>query len=390
MRVLHLIDAASSQACPTTLALVSDSVDRLGNIDQRVLLLGGSPLRGMARSVGLRYGECRGVPFGMAIHAWATMPRLLREWGRFDVVHCWSIGAATLASLAMPRTPRLLTLTVQPPRQHVHWLRMLTGVGAALAPMVVLPISHTIRRELLAGGLAEVDVHVLRPGIDRGRIATHARTVLRKRWGVEDQTSKVIALLSDPPQAGDAIDAVWAIGLMNLSVGEDGLPVRLLVTPRQHRRIRAEQLSRATDRLNAIIVCSQLDRPWEVLPGCDAAFVLGASAGGLSLIWAMAAGVPIIGEARYAVSEIVEDRHSALLTKPDAPVALAHRLGQLFTDDHLAWQLRDTACHEAYSFFSRVRYCQSLRRVYEQIADGLPVEVPPLEVTGGIRFAGRA
>jgi len=64
-------------------------------------------------------------------------------------------------------------------------------------------------------------------------------------------------------------------------------------------------------------------------------------------------------------------------------------LRQLIDDPQLAWKLRDTARHEAYSFFSRQRYGQSLQTVYQQVVAGEPVEIPPMEVTGGLRFAGR-
>jgi glycosyltransferase involved in cell wall biosynthesis len=121
----------------------------------------------------------------------------------------------------------------------------------------------------------------------------------------------------------------------------------------------------------------------------DAAVVIGPKAGGLSLLWAMGANVPIVGQATHAISEIVEDRHSALLAPPHDGPALAHRLQRLLGDRQLAWSLRDTARHEAFSFFSRQRYCRDLTEVYRQAIDGEPVSVPEMEITGGMRFAGR-
>jgi glycosyltransferase involved in cell wall biosynthesis len=104
----------------------------------------------------------------------------------------------------------------------------------------------------------------------------------------------------------------------------------------------------------------------------------------------MAAGVPIVAEATYAISEIVEDRHSALLAKPEQPRMLAGRITPLMADPQLAWKLRDTARHEAFSFFSRQRYCQALQGVYEQLVGGRAVEIPQIPITGGLRFSGRA
>jgi glycosyltransferase involved in cell wall biosynthesis len=100
--------------------------------------------------------------------------------------------------------------------------------------------------------------------------------------------------------------------------------------------------------------------------------------------------VPIVGEATYAISEIVEDHHSALLAKPGQPKSLAHRVSQLLADRLLAYKLRDTARHEAFSFFSRQRYCESLQGIYNQMLESRPVAIPDMPITGGLRFTGRA
>ena len=167
-------------------------------------------------------------------------------------------------------------------------------------------------------------------------------------------------------------------------------PVRLLVHPRQRNRLRAVRMWRGLGRSHWLITDAALDEPWQVLPGCDMALAMGPHAGNLSLLWAMAANVPIVGEATYATSEIVEDRHSALLTKPGEAHQLGHRIRQLVDDPQLAWQIRDAARHEAYSFFSRQHYCKRVQVVYKQLIAGRAVEVPQLEVTGGLRFTGRA
>jgi glycosyltransferase involved in cell wall biosynthesis len=142
-------------------------------------------------------------------------------------------------------------------------------------------------------------------------------------------------------------------------------------------------------RHDAVIADHDAACPWRTLPACDVALAMGDAGAGLSMLWAMAAGVPIIAEARYATSEIIEDRHSALLTRPGKTPAIAERLTQLLADRQLAWKIRDAARNEAYSYFSRQRYCQSLTTVYESFAAGNPIEIPPMEPTGGLRFMGR-
>jgi len=473
MRILHLIDAASAQSTSTTLAMLADAQGRLGDAGERVVLLGGSHLAEQARSAGVMDPVRIGVPMGRAVFALRALPRELRRRGErpFDVIHCWSVGALTLASLLLRATPRVLSMTVQPTSQQVRWLRLLTsetsivgwhgqaavrrglpvaddhlrphgqtapGSGLPVPPgdsphsavaCAILPISSTIRRDLLTGGVSEAAVHVLRPSIDMSRIAARGRASLREAWGIDPATDAktiVVALPSDPPGAADAVAAMAACRFALETVQADGFDIRLLVHPFQRRRLQAKQMLRSIGGLRMLIDEPRLAQPWTVLSGCDIALALstdgpvrvrgadarpvssqrpptkdighgylgaGASAeaggGGLSLLWAMAGNIPIVGEATYGISEIVEDRHSALLARPGQLRTLAHHLRQIITDKHLAWTLRDTARHEAYSYFSRTRYCASIRGVYGQMIAGRPVEVPAMESTGGLRFTGR-
>lgn len=425
MRLLHLLDDTGPDLSGATLALLQESLGRVRDAHERVLLLGGSALARDAHAVGIRGARLVGLPARQIALALPGIRRALAPWGRpgevnpgrgFDLVHCWSIGSFTLASLLWRRVPRVLTLTAPPSPRAVKWLRTLTRDAAC--PCAILPISSVIRRELLTGGVDEPLVHVLRPGLSLGRVDPNARKALRERWGIESDATRVVMLLGDPPRAADAVAGMMAVGLAEESYNGAAPPsaagssapadFRLLLHPDQRRRANAQETCRLLGRRERLIQEEAVDRPWEVLPGCDAALAIsdqdvatgawpsgrgqaeGGVGGGLSLLWAMAANVPIVGEASYAISEIVEDRHSALLTRPGHPKALAHLLRRLFDDPALAFKLRDTARHEAYSFFSRLRYCQSLEAVYSQVAARRPVEVPPLESTGGLRFMGRA
>ena len=75
MRVLHLIDAVSPQATSTTLAMLSDAQGRLGHVEDRVALLGGSHLADQAGSAGVLDPMRIGAPMGRAIFAWPALRR---------------------------------------------------------------------------------------------------------------------------------------------------------------------------------------------------------------------------------------------------------------------------------------------------------------------------
>ena len=387
MRIWHLIDAVSPQATATTLALLRESLGRPAEADQRVILLGGSPLRRSAHAVGIRDAMTIGVPFGRAAMGAFAVQRLLRGEPPPHLVHCWSIGSFSLAALLWRRAAKVLTLTVAPSRRAGRWLRVITADAAPQS--VVLPISSTIRRGILAHGVRVDAVHVLRPGLDMARVEHAARQALRAAWHVEESQYKVLALLTDPPHSADAFDATMAAALSDPDPVSAHWQTCVLIHPAARFSRRAARVMEQVGRGHRFIVDERLDRPWLVLPGCDVVLAQGPDAGGLSLLWAMCANVPIVGEANYAISEVVEDHHSALLARPGAAKFLAHRLRQLLTEPQLAWRLRDTARHEAYSFFSRQQYCRNLKTVYEQVVTGRPVEVPQPESTGGLRFSGR-
>ena len=387
-RVLHVIDQVSPQACGTTLALMAESLGRLGHVEQQPLLLGSQDLRSVAHHAGVANSNYLGVPFGRSVWGASAVKRWLKRRPLFDVIHCWSIDALSLACVLRRGVPKLLTLTIPPSQRTIHWLRILTREAAG--SVTLLPISNTIRRALLSGGVPESAAAVLRPGIDMGKTVFEERAILRRQWGADSCQDIVIASVADPPWLGDSLASAAAVYLADGSSETDGYRIRLLTHPRQVNRLRAAKITRQLDRPYCIIPEPRLEHPWRILPGCDLALAQGPAAGGLSLLWAMSANMPIVGEATYAICEIVEDRHSALLAQPGVPHTLSRRIGQLLHDRQLAWKLRDTARHEAYSFFSRRHYCQSLAAVYEQVTAGEPVEVPPLPQTGGLRFAGRA
>lgn len=401
MRVLHLIDAASPQACPTTLALLSEAIGRLIDVEQHVVLLGGSALRDAAKAAGIRDATLIGTPFGRAMHGAFALRRQLAAMPRFDLVHAWSIGSLTLAALLLRDTPRVITLAMPPTPRQLHWLRMIVehSPDAGSGGATVLATSATIRREAMSRGVPEKSVHVLRPGIDMGRVSKVNRSAVRESWGLPvgtpaDRTSHVIALLADPPHAHDALFSTLVCSIAGEIYGprQPHSPhrVHVLAHPDLHRRINAQAMTREMGVAHMVICDERLARPWEVLPACDLALATGANAGGLSMLWAMASNIPIVAEAGYAVSEIVQANTSALVAKPGVHKQLALRINQIIDEPHTAWKLRDAARHECYSFFSRQRYCTQLKTVYEQVMAGQPVDIPPLESTGGLRFSGHS
>lgn len=389
MRVLHLFDASDVSLPHARLALLAQSIGRLAGVEQDVCLLGNRDLETAAQSLGISARWRFNVAGKHAAAGYFSVRRALRGLS-YDLIHCWSsgaMGAATLAVLLAPRTPRVVTVTQPPTRCQAHWARMLSSEAPSTTTW--LPISQTLARELKSGGVAASAVHVLRPGIDMGLVNHSERQVVRDSLGAEKNTL-VVALISDPPEVVNCVNAHMAVGLADQILRASGVRAMLVVHPQQKAIDQSMAAGRELGLADTLVIDERVACPWSLLPGCDVALAMENTAGGLPLLWAMAANVPIIGEANYAISEIVEDRHSALLAKPGIPKAITHRLTQIANDKQLAWKLKDTARHEAYSLFSRQTYVQSLLSVYEQIVTSQAVVVPELQSTGGLRFAGRA
>src|SRR6185369_9792026 len=99
--------------------LLAASLGRIGEASEQVVLLGGSALARQAEAVGIRGAMSVGVPFGRALAGWPAVASHLRRLGlggagapggAFDLIHCWSVGALSLATLMFRATPRLLSV----------------------------------------------------------------------------------------------------------------------------------------------------------------------------------------------------------------------------------------------------------------------------------------
>ena len=394
MRVLHLINQASAQATATTLNLLATAMDKVAG-EHQVLLIGGEPLCLSAKAAGVPTFKAMGAPGG---HALAALPRL-RHWlgnnEQPDMVHCWSVGSLLLACLACRRVPRVLTLTLLPSPREIHLLRMLVAEAGAQKLSIVTTTAH-IAREIMSKGVAPESVDVLRPGIDMGLIKADERDAIRQSWDLDGEKPFVVMLLSDPSIFSDAARGSMILGLTQVGLSNPQRPVHLLLHPDQKNRLAALNPMRPLNCEHLIITDNRTAYPWQVLPGCDAVIALDDCRAGLSIAWAMAANVPIVGHATADICEWVEDHHSALLVAPDrdssSQPSLRHLAGKLmhvFTDAQLTYKLRDTARHEAFSFYSRTRFGNDLNTVYLQLLDGIKLNVPDMPSTGGLRFSGR-
>lgn len=87
----------------------------------------------------------------------------------------------------------------------------------------------------------------------------------------------------------------------------------------------------------------------------------------LPICMAMAAGLPIVAAVTPTVSELLEDRRTAIMLKPGSPRELAQKILRLREDPPLQRRLGDAARAEAYEFFSMSRFLEEYRTLYRRL-----------------------
>ncbi len=378
MHILHVIDWSSSESLGTTLALIADLMREFerGEDDHRLCVLGSDEMIDRCNKIGLVGFDCLRVGLGDAMLGWPMFRRYLKklrgEWG-VDVIHAWSLGCAALAKMTARELTCVCTVTQMP---HVSWKNMVVKYVVGKRPVSIVATNQTIGKALFLSGLAASDIGVVRPGLDNSRLKNGLRSDLRRSWGVDDSTN-VVFLAGDPVCRIDVmfaccvITALCATGHdMKLMVSQGGLDV-------EREMSSVEQLGVK----EMIILDERVDRPWEILAGCDIVLAIDTrsensgnghskrntgAGGGLSLLWAMAAGIPIIGEAVEGIEELVRDKKTGLLGRAGHAMELARLMKDVLDKKDYGKELGLSARTEVYQRYA-VRYCaDDIKSVYNR------------------------
>jgi glycosyltransferase involved in cell wall biosynthesis len=231
--------------------------------------------------------------------------------------------------------------------------------------------------------------HLIRPGVDFGAVRRRRDPALRKRLGFAEDDHVILAAGESTRNASHG-DAAWATAILHILDPK----YRLLLWGRGVQAAKVCRLAEAQSDHNFTTHAQRVLGRVEfeaLLPAADSVLVssVGATATLPSAI-AMAAGLPIVSTVTYTNSELLEDRHTALMTGKGVPRKLARRVLDLHEDTGLQCSIADVARTEAYEFFSHTRFIEQFRAVYEQAAAGKPVAVPETAPGAGSRFHGRA
>lgn len=412
MRILHLIDPGTPGGGACTLRLLAEPLTRLQSIRQDVVLIGNRHHAALARRCGVRPAGLIAPPMGATILAARAVRQMVASFRKFgcvyDLIHAWTPTTALLAHHLASTGPPKMT----PPRDH-HIAAMATltvgpvtstgmsivlhRLAAALGqrPMPLLAGSDAVRREYASAGLDVRDddsplMSVMAPAVNPESVNPIPRRTLRARWGVRDETL-VVGLFSEPVAWADARTALSAVSY----AAKAGRDVRLVVHPTATRRRLAQQWAAEVGLDDALILEDELAEPWRVTGGLDAALLtsgemntmdlagthspLATLTGGgrrlrpmpgvMPLLWAMAAGLPVIAEAGDAVREIITDASNGLLVQQHDIVAVGDRLLRLHDDRTIAGRLGAAGRRMVHDRYHVSRYCVRLKAMYGLLLD---------------------
>jgi len=308
--------------------------------------------------------------------------RQLRKIGGFDVIHAWGSKPLTAAAMGA-RGPLVYSPAPDLQKRGVKWL---SSIMQYRDVEVVAP-SATLRNALMSTGITPTKCHLIRPGVDFGRIKRRTPQ-LRESLGLSKDNLVLLASGESTKGANHRL-AAWAAGILG-AVDERW---KLILWGRGPQTQNVKEFAKRVYRGNIMVVAessTQRVEYEELLGACDV--VLNTAKGAvatLPLAMAMAAATPIVSTVTYTAGELLEDHHNALLVPRPGARLLAQRVLNLNGDGGLKWRLTDMARTEAYDYFSLTRFLEQWREVYRQVAAGESVHV--LEREGaGARFHGRA
>ncbi|MFQ5511905.1 MAG: glycosyltransferase [Candidatus Krumholzibacteriia bacterium] len=291
------------------------------------------------------------VAGGMDLAAAWKLRGYLRT-NRYDIVHCHSSHAHSVASLAMKRpfgrgrgTRRRLVVSRRvdfPIATNLFsTAKYRAGVDAYLA------ISNGVREVLEEGGVEGDRITLVRSGIDLDKFA-RVRNIdyLYDEFGMSGQTPVIgnIAALAPHKSQADFIRAAE-------SIAKQLSGARFFVVGEGELRGELEELIRDLKLEGDVVLTGFREDVLELLSMFDC-FVLSSSLEGLctSIMDAQTMGVPVVATRTGGVPDLVEDGVTGLLVTPGRPDLLAEAVVRMMTEPGLKESCAAAATSRAESY----------------------------------------
>jgi hypothetical protein len=377
--ILHLIDPGSRSTGPCTLRLLADLIQSLPDLDHLPVVIGSVHDVELALRCGLKPKGWLCPPVSLPFAGHRDLRRLLNHLStserRVDLIHAWSIRCAVLSTLAWPGRPRLATLQVAPPKNFAsrYQSRVL-----ARDPVPLLTASSAVARQCRAAGFLSQHVALMPPAVN-SRIGMVDRAEARALWvdsDVDDSTF-VVGLLSEPIHWPNVRAVATSVGRVALS----GRNVRLIAHPDAAKRIEAERFLSRLPMRQLMIFDEKIAAPWQLVTGLDAAILPAPRSGQvcgsmLPLLWALAAGVPVIAERNGLAHDVIDHSLNGVLIDPHDVNAASAWIVRWYDDRRLGRHLGESAAALVADTYDISSFALRLNHAYELLLTGGAANLP--------------
>lgn len=289
----------------------------------------------------------------------AVARSLSRDAGDGPVVHAFG-GRALAVAVMSARGEIVYTPTAFPRRRDVAWLRAVLPYR----PIRIVCGSDAERRAWVTSGVPIERCVLIRPGVSLAT-SPDARAAARARFGYGDADRVVFTPV---PAFGVArSDAVWTGCLLNVLRPEAKMLVWSDANFESLRTVKTRMIDPA-----AMSILDD-DTPHAGFAAADVILLPpGDVVSPILIALAMASGRPIVARTTAQVCEMIEDRHTALLTRTGKPKALAERIEDVLLDPELGRKIADRARAEVYDYFLASRLVADYRAIYAKTPAAMP------------------
>lgn len=307
---------------------------------------------------------------------------LLRRQPAGTITHAWGLNSLAAAILGA-KGPILFSAGAPLTLRQISWLRAMCSVRTihAISP------TATERHRWAQRGIPAEHCHIIRPAVELSQVARRRDWNLRRAMGLGDNDIALLALGQSTRESGHKLTC-WVTAILHVLDERYRLilPGAGPYAPNVWRY--ASNVSPHAFAVDATKASPDGCVPLGQLFGA-ADLVLCTPQDAiptLPIAMAMASGLPIVSTATPMVSELLEDHHTAMMVPKPTARLLAGRVLQVQDDASLQWAITDRAKTEAYEYFSPTTFIGQHRSIYQQLADGKAVTLPPLQQGSGTRF----
>ncbi len=356
MFALHIIDPSTPEDAAEMLGLL---VTQSSGVEHRVCVMGPRYVSEMAMRAGVPQEiihERRTVGWADPT-GWRGVGKLIRRFSPTHI-HTWGERGLVAATVSMQFKGARIHTQAAPLTARQRKLMRLTS---RYQPWLITAGSSHLHRQLLSAGTYPPRTLRVRPGIALGKAKGALPLELRRSLGIGADEGPVILLAGDSVAACHR-DGLWAAAILQQMFTRTRVIVRM--------NERSENIHNFATVLPTpeMVAEAPAEIPWSTLVQA-ADIMLATPRNDMPigpLLWAMAAGIPIVGTAVESISEMVEHHYTGMLTAPGKPRAIAARLEEFMSDSTLRWPLTDKARAQIFGSFRPMQMLENFKSIYGQ------------------------